>query len=245
MSAPDSIAAATEGDTAEGTEETTLNDADAPPTQSSTPFTTAAALHLVDKRIHSLQVLERFHKHLCWFQSVQMTQKDVDGSFPNDASRRAFVTDCVYLGLGIGKIMRKGPTGIDLLNACRQLVREFAFHRSSSPIRAALLLAARSVPYQYLPERETRQYDARSIALHKHKGTGDVVYKFLECPQLPFCPDHLLAIRSTCQSLLQMYGEIRTVVVTKTEFGITERDKVCVVWHIRVPCLTAHFLTKI
>eukprot|EP00750_Incisomonas_marina_P008024 INCI15164.1.p1 GENE.INCI15164.1~~INCI15164.1.p1 ORF type:complete len:259 (-),score=56.63 INCI15164.1:334-1110(-) len=192
---------------------------------SATPFTTAAAMQLIVRRIASLEAIQQFHRHHCWMQTVQMTRKDILSSFSNDAARAAFTADCLYLGLGAGKVVQTAPRGVALLNACRQLVREFAFHKSSSPIQAAKLLGARTCPYQFLPEGETHHEDSRSIALHKHHGTGDIVYKYLSCPDLAFDPDHLLTLQSTCSTLLQMYRALQRLVSSTRDFGINERDK--------------------
>jgi hypothetical protein len=203
------------------------DDADTAVPTSSTPFTTAAALQLVNRRIRSLEVLRKFHKHLCWMQTVQMTRQDVQASFASEVGRHSFTADCVYLGLGAGRVLDAAPHGVALLNACRQLMREFSYHRSSSPLQIAQLLTARFTPYQFLPEGQPLHVDdSRSVALHKHHGTGSVVYKYLQCPALPFSPDHLETMEATCDVLERLYDALRGLLESARDFGSSERDKV-------------------
>jgi hypothetical protein len=94
-------------------------------------------------------------------------------------------------------------------------IREFAFRKEPGTIRAALLLGARVVPYEFLPAVQDgggRQYDGRSVALHKHRGSNQVVYQYLLCPDLPFEMDHFLAVQATCRALLLMYAELEALV---------------------------------
>ena len=202
------------------------DETDAAAPTSSTPFTAAAALQLVNRRISSLELLRQFHKHLCWMQTVQMTRHDVEASFPNEALRHAFTADCVYLGLGAGRVVDAAPHGVALLNACRQLMREFSYHKSSTPLQIAQLLTARVTPYQFLPDGQTHVDDSRSLALHKHRGTGTVVYKYLQCPALPFSPDHLATLEATCDVLERLYDALRDLLESARDFGSSERDKV-------------------